>query len=58
MIEGMYVSGFIVRSLLPYEQESLIYGLFQSRESAHEWASNMTLETVVEPVYTPVFNRG
>lgn len=58
MIEGMFVSGFIVRSLLPYEQEPLIYGLFQSEESAQNWADNMTLETVVEPVYTPVFNRG
>lgn len=59
MIDGMFVSGFIVRSLQPYAGfEPLIYGLFQSEDSAQNWADKMTLETVVEPVYTAVYNRG
>ncbi len=59
MIDGMFVSGFIVRSLQPYAGfEPLIYGLFQSEDSAQNWSDKMTLETVVEPVYTAVYSRG
>jgi hypothetical protein len=58
MIQGMYVSGFMVRVLRLVEHEPLTYGLFPSVEAAQAWADMMTIETVIEAVYTPTFNRG
>lgn len=58
MIDGMYVGGFIVRSMKPFEGHPLNYGMFLSEESAQRWADSMVQETVVEPVYVAVANRG
>ena len=58
MIAGMYVNGFIVRFVNPFDGEPLLYGLFATEESAREWASFATSEVVVEPVYAPTYNRG
>lgn len=58
MIKGMIVSGFMVRAMKHVEQEPLAYGLFPTVEAAEAWASVMPIPTVVEVVYTPVFNRG
>lgn len=58
MLAGMIVSGYIVRFLYPEDGEPLIYGLFATKENAEQWASFAITEVVVEPVYTPVFNRG
>lgn len=58
MIDGMIVSGYIVRFLYPEDGEPLIYGLFATEDNAKQWASFAITEVVVEPVYTPVFNRG
>jgi hypothetical protein len=58
MINGMYVSGFMVRALKNVEQHPLAYGLFPSIEAAQAWADNMTIESVVEVVYAPVWSRG
>lgn len=58
LIDGMYVAGYIVRFLEPYEGKPLVYGLFRHIESAEEWASKMTDDVVVEPVYEVVSNRG
>jgi hypothetical protein len=55
---GMYVSGFLVRSLSDVEGKPLAYGLFTSYEKAEEWQRNMNVETVIETVYVPAFNRG
>jgi hypothetical protein len=51
-MEGMMISGFIVRADL------IIYGLFPTYEAAQAWADVMTVDTVIEPVYVPTFNRG
>lgn len=58
MLEGMMVSGFIVRFLYPEDGEPLIYGLFSSENNAKQWASFASSECVVEPVYAPTANRG
>ncbi len=52
MINGMIVSGFIVRS------EQIIYGLFPTMEAAQAWADMMTIPVSIEAVYAPTFNRG
>lgn len=57
MIDGMLVSGFMVRSPNHWH-EPLAYGLFPTMEAAQAWADKMTVETVVEVVYAPVWNRG
>lgn len=57
MIDGMLVSGFMVRSPNHWH-EPLAYGLFPSMEAAQAWADKMTVQTVVEVVYAPVWNRG
>ena len=54
MIEGMIVSGFVVRA----NDGSFSYGLFNSVVSAMAWQEKMTVPTTVEAIYTPVFNRG
>jgi hypothetical protein len=58
MIRGMLVSGFMVRALRHVEGEHLAYGLFPSVEAAEAWRDKMTVETVIEAVYAPTFNRG
>lgn len=60
MIRGMFVSGFVVRALRHVEGEHLAYGLFPSVEAAEAWRDKMTVEveTVIEAVYAPTFNRG
>ena len=58
MIDGMFISGFMVRALKHVAHEPLTYGLFPSVEAAQAWANKMTIETVVEVVYAPVWNRG
>jgi hypothetical protein len=58
MIQGMLVSGFMVRALRHVEGEHLAYGLFPSVEAAEAWRDKMTVETVIEAVYAPTFNRG
>lgn len=58
MIDGMIVSGYIVRFLYPEDGEPLIYGLFATEDNAKQWASFAITEVVVEPIYAPVFNRG
>lgn len=58
MINGMTISGFMVRAVKHIEHEPLSYGLFPTVEAAEAWASMMSLPTVVEAVYTPMFNRG
>lgn len=58
MIQGMLVSGFMVRALRHVEGEHLAYGLFPTVEAAEAWRDKMTVETVIEAVYAPTFNRG
>ena len=59
MIQGMLVSGFIVRATNPFNTgEPLDYGLFPTVEAANAWAEMMTIPVSVEPVYAPIFNRG
>jgi hypothetical protein len=58
MIQGMLVSGFMVRALRHVEGEHLAYGLFPSVEAAEAWRDKMTVETVIEAIYAPTFNRG
>jgi hypothetical protein len=58
LINGMYVSGFIVRSLTPFEGLPLNYGVFSTLESAQRWAESMIQEVVIEPVYVATANRG
>lgn len=58
MIRGMLVSGFMVRALQHVEGERLAYGLFPTVEAAEAWMANMTVETVIEAVYAPTYNRG
>jgi hypothetical protein len=54
----MFVSGFIVRSLKPFEGLPLNYGMFSTLESAQRWAESMIQEVVIEPVYVATANRG
>lgn len=54
----MIISGFMVRAIKHVEHESLSYGLFPTVEAAEAWADQMTIPSVVEPVYTPTYNRG
>lgn len=58
LIDGMYVAGYTVRFIEPFEGKPLVYGLFRYLESAQEWASKMTEEVVIEPVYEATSNRG
>jgi hypothetical protein len=58
MIQGMLVSGFMVRALRHVEGEHLAYGLFPTVEAAEAWRDKMTVETVIEAIYAPTFNRG
>jgi hypothetical protein len=58
VIKGMIISGFMVRAIKYVEHESLSYGLFPTVEAAEAWADQMTIPSVVEPVYTPTYNRG
>ena len=58
MIKGMMISGFVVRATKYVEHEPLSYGLFPTVEAAEAWAEKMILPSVVEPVYTPAYNRG
>ena len=58
MIQGMLVSGFMVRALRHVEGEHLAYGLFPTVEAAEAWMAKMTVETVIEAVYAPTYNRG
>jgi hypothetical protein len=58
MIQGMLVSGFMVRALRHVEGEHLAYGLFPTIEAAEAWMAKMTVETVIEVVYAPIYNRG
>jgi hypothetical protein len=58
MIKGMIISGFMVRAIQHVEHEPLSYGLFPTVEAAEAWAGQMAIPVVVEPVYTPTYNRG
>ena len=58
MIKGMMISGFVVRAIKHVEHEPLSYGLFPTVEAVETWAEQMILPNVVEPVYTPAYNRG
>jgi hypothetical protein len=58
MIQGMLVSGFMVRALRHVEGEHLAYGLFPTVEAAEAWRDKMTVETVIEAIYAPIYNRG
>ncbi len=54
----MMISGFVVRATKYVEHEPLSYGLFPTVEAAEAWAEKMILPNVIEPVYTPAYNRG
>lgn len=56
-LEGMYVSGFVVRASESIDG-SLSYGLFATVESALAWQEKMNIPTTIEAVYAPVYNRG
>jgi hypothetical protein len=58
MIQGMLVSGFMVRALRHVEHEPLAYGLFPTVEAAEAWRDKMAVETVIEVIYKPTYNRG
>lgn len=59
VLKGMLVNGYIVRSTtLDIDGEPLVYGVFDTVENASAWQEKMIIETTVEPVYAPVYNRG
>jgi hypothetical protein len=58
VIKGMTISGFMVRATKYVEHEPLAYGLFPTVEAAKAWAEQMIIPNVIEPVYTPAYNRG
>ena len=36
----------------------VMYGLFNTREEAYDWAKNLEGAVSITPVYEPSFNRG
>ena len=57
-IDGMRVEGWITRTPLPEEGKDILYGVFEDKQSAEEWAKNCLPTTTVEPIFTPAFNRS
>jgi hypothetical protein len=57
-IDGHNVEGWITRTPLPEEGKDVLYGVFEDKQSAEEWAKNCLPSTTVEPIFTPAFNRG
>lgn len=54
---GMMANGFVVSVMT--EKEGLVtYGVFDSKESAHDWAKNLEGAVSIAPVYRPAWNRG
>lgn len=57
MEEGQMIEGWI--TVTPMEgQEPVIYGIFEDKESAENWAKHCLQGTIVRPIFTPTFNRG
>jgi hypothetical protein len=54
----MKVEGWGTRTPLPEEGKDVLYGVFEDKQSAEEWAKNCLPTTTVEPIFTPAFNRG
>lgn len=54
---GMMVAGYITSTQT--EDDGVVqYGLFPSREAAHQWAKLLEGTTFVSPVYEASWNRG
>lgn len=56
-VYGMIVTGYIT-STQTANDGVVRYGLFPSREAAHDWAKNLDGVTEVSPVYEVSWNRG
>ncbi len=55
-IMGMTRVGYI--TLVNTIDGPLTYGLFNTREEAHDWAKNLDGAVSITPVYQPAWNRG
>ena len=56
-IDGMRVEGWVTRTPLP-EGGTVLYGIFEDKQSAEDWSKNCLPDTTIEPIFTPQFNRG
>jgi hypothetical protein len=56
-IDGMRVEGWVTVTLLP-EGGTVMYGVFEDKQSGEDWAKNCLPSTVVKPIFMPQFNRG
>lgn len=53
---GMARVGYV--TLMDTIDGPVMYGLFSTREEAHDWAKNLEGAVSITPVYEPSFNRG
>jgi hypothetical protein len=56
-LAGMLVAGYIVL-VFPNEERSVMYGAFDTIDSARKWAELLTGMVTIMPIYHPTMNRG
>ena len=56
-IDGMRVEGWVTKTITETHEE-ILYGIFEDKQSADDWAKNLLPSTIVLPIFTPQFNRG
>lgn len=58
-LAGMLVAGYIVLYMPEsVDERSCMYGMFNTLESAQEWAGKLKDFVTIHHVYEPVTNRG
>jgi hypothetical protein len=55
-LRGMWVDGYVVYLIV--DDMPIIYGKFDSVDSASDYAKNLIGDKLIMPVYVPAFNRG
>lgn len=56
-IDGMKVEGWVTKTITETDGE-VLYGIFEDKQSAEDWAKNLLPNTIVLPIFMPQFNRG